>query len=172
MASPKGPLHLSALTTYAGVAASVEPTEAQRSRCRPPSPAGSAAARVVPWEDEGCSGRETLQGFEHVGEGGQRSKGNRRPGDRRGRHGFHEKEQDACAFVLPCQRGGEESSWMKLLAGRPWLLSTPPPAPSFSEEFDGRREGSHPLGPSPSTMAVTELEMSCLDVKSSEVKSL
>lgn len=65
-----------------------------------------------------------------MGEGGNRNKGNSQPVYQRGLDGFKEEEQEARVFTLTCQRGGEESNWIKPPASHPWLLSTPPHTPS------------------------------------------
>lgn len=73
-----------------------------------------------------------------------------------------------CAFTLIGLHQGEDGSrfWLVTLV----LLSTSLPA--FYEEFDGGGKLSHQLGPLSSAMSVIELEVNCLGIKGSEVKSL
>ena len=89
-----------------------------------------------------------------------------RPVGQRRLTGLREKGQEVCVFTLICQPHGEESRRIKIPA---WFYC-PRTLLHLMRTLMGQESKSSP-GPSPSAMSVIELEVHCLGIRSSEVKS-
>lgn len=156
---------------------SPKPFEAQRNQHQPPFPLCPCHCAGTFGENDGqsscrvCRAQQTVcvcvwWGME-VAE--LYKKSYCRPVDQRRLNGLREKGQEVCVFTVICQPHGEESRRIKILVCHPGFVVHGPSFILWGLWWD--RKVSHHWGPSPSAMSVIELEVHCLGIRSSEVKS-